>query len=234
MPSTAPPRPPSPTSPTPGARSSRPAGSASRRIEPGLTHSELAGNVTHAGQADELAGMFDQIPALSAERRRRPARPTPSRCPPTPACRGSRSFPPVRPEGPRPGRMPASPPPADRHSRRSRRGRVRQGRGSSDRSARCPTGGRAPTSALQAPRAQRRAQGGRRSDVREAGQRRLAEALVFVRSRQEQRRVNEARLPDAPHAGFERARSSRRAPRAPRPRHPASPSSRDEQSLACA
>ena len=36
-------------------------------IEPGLTHSELAGNVTHAGQADELAGMFDQIPALSAE-----------------------------------------------------------------------------------------------------------------------------------------------------------------------
>ncbi len=36
-------------------------------IEPGLTHSELAGNVTHAGQADELAGMFNQIPALSAE-----------------------------------------------------------------------------------------------------------------------------------------------------------------------
>ena len=36
-------------------------------IEPGLTESELADNVTHPGQARELAGMFDQIPALSAE-----------------------------------------------------------------------------------------------------------------------------------------------------------------------
>ena len=36
-------------------------------VEPGLTHSELAGNVTHAGQADELAGMFEQIPALQAD-----------------------------------------------------------------------------------------------------------------------------------------------------------------------
>ena len=33
-------------------------------IEPGLTHSELAGHVAHAGQADELAGMFEQIEAL--------------------------------------------------------------------------------------------------------------------------------------------------------------------------
>ena len=36
-------------------------------IEPGLTESELADNVTHPGQARELAGMFDQIPALRAE-----------------------------------------------------------------------------------------------------------------------------------------------------------------------
>jgi NADP-dependent 3-hydroxy acid dehydrogenase YdfG len=36
-------------------------------IEPGLTVSELAGNVTHPGQARELAGMFDQIPALGSE-----------------------------------------------------------------------------------------------------------------------------------------------------------------------
>jgi NADP-dependent 3-hydroxy acid dehydrogenase YdfG len=35
-------------------------------IEPGLTHSELAGHVAHAGQADELAGMFEQIEALHA------------------------------------------------------------------------------------------------------------------------------------------------------------------------
>jgi NADP-dependent 3-hydroxy acid dehydrogenase YdfG len=36
-------------------------------IEPGLTHSELAGNVTHPAQARELSGMFDQIPALNAD-----------------------------------------------------------------------------------------------------------------------------------------------------------------------
>ena len=36
-------------------------------VEPGLTHSELADNVTHPGQARELAGMFDQIPALHAD-----------------------------------------------------------------------------------------------------------------------------------------------------------------------
>ena len=35
-------------------------------VEPGLTDSELAGNVAHAGQAEELAGMFDAIPALRA------------------------------------------------------------------------------------------------------------------------------------------------------------------------
>jgi NADP-dependent 3-hydroxy acid dehydrogenase YdfG len=33
-------------------------------IEPGLTGSELAGHVTHAEKARELAGMFDEIPAL--------------------------------------------------------------------------------------------------------------------------------------------------------------------------
>lgn len=36
-------------------------------IEPGLTESELADNVTHTDQAQELAAMFDQIPALHAD-----------------------------------------------------------------------------------------------------------------------------------------------------------------------
>jgi NADP-dependent 3-hydroxy acid dehydrogenase YdfG len=36
-------------------------------LEPGLTHSELAGSITHPDQAHELAGMFDQIPALHAD-----------------------------------------------------------------------------------------------------------------------------------------------------------------------
>jgi NADP-dependent 3-hydroxy acid dehydrogenase YdfG len=36
-------------------------------IEPGLTHSELAGHVAHPDQSRELEGMFDQIPALRAE-----------------------------------------------------------------------------------------------------------------------------------------------------------------------
>jgi hypothetical protein len=35
-------------------------------LEPGLTHSELAGNVAHPMQARELSVMFDQIPALTA------------------------------------------------------------------------------------------------------------------------------------------------------------------------
>jgi NADP-dependent 3-hydroxy acid dehydrogenase YdfG len=35
-------------------------------IEPGLTRSELAGNVTHGEQAAELSGMFARITALDA------------------------------------------------------------------------------------------------------------------------------------------------------------------------
>ncbi len=35
-------------------------------IEPGLTRTELDGHVTHAGLADELAGMFEDIEALHA------------------------------------------------------------------------------------------------------------------------------------------------------------------------
>lgn len=36
-------------------------------LEPGLTHSELAGNVTDRDHAEALAGMFEAMPALEAE-----------------------------------------------------------------------------------------------------------------------------------------------------------------------
>ena len=36
-------------------------------VEPGLTHSELAGHVAHPVQAQELAGMFEMIPALGSD-----------------------------------------------------------------------------------------------------------------------------------------------------------------------
>ncbi len=35
-------------------------------VEPGLTESELAGHVSHPDLADQLAGMFEEIPALAA------------------------------------------------------------------------------------------------------------------------------------------------------------------------
>jgi len=36
-------------------------------VEPGLTQSELAGHVAHPVQAQELAGMFEMIPALGSD-----------------------------------------------------------------------------------------------------------------------------------------------------------------------